>query len=81
MQTNGRVFALLELGAGFHPDLTGRENIFLNGSFLGLSRREMALHYDSILHFAELETFIDTPLKHYSSGMQMRLGFAIAGAR
>ena len=78
MQTNGRVFALLELGAGFHPDLTGRENIFLNGSFLGLSRREMALHYESILRFAELETFIDTPLKHYSSGMQMRLGFAIA---
>ena len=78
VQTNGRVFALLELGAGFHPDLTGRENIFLNGSFLGLSRREMALHYESILRFAELETFIDTPLKHYSSGMQMRLGFAIA---
>ncbi len=78
VQTNGRVFALLELGAGFHPDLTGRENVFLNGSFLGLSRREMARHYDSILRFAELETFIDTPLKHYSSGMQMRLGFAIA---
>ncbi len=78
VQTHGRVFALLELGAGFHPDLTGRENIFLNGSFLGLSRREMAQHYDSILRFADLETFIDTPLKHYSSGMQMRLGFAIA---
>ncbi len=78
VQTNGRVFALLELGAGFHPDLTGRENIFLNGSFLGLRRREMARHYESILRFAELETFIDTPLKHYSSGMQMRLGFAIA---
>ncbi|MAG36985.1 MAG: hypothetical protein CL878_12185, partial [Dehalococcoidia bacterium] len=78
VHTHGRVFALLELGAGFHPELTGRENIFLNGSFMGLSRLEMAQHYESILRFAELETFIDTPLKHYSSGMQMRLGFAVA---
>lgn len=80
VQVEGRVSALIELGAGFHPDLTGRENIFLNGSLLGLSRSEMQHRYDGIVAFSELERFIDMPLKHYSSGMQMRLGFAIATA-
>lgn len=75
---HGRVFGLLELAAGFHPDLSGRDNVFLNGAFLGLSRREMASRFDQIVAFAELEQFIDTPVKHYSSGMYMRLGFAIA---
>jgi ABC-type multidrug transport system ATPase subunit len=74
----GRVFGLLELAAGFHPDLSGRENVFLNGTFLGLSRDEMAARLDEIVRFAELERFIDTPVRHYSSGMYMRLGFAIA---
>jgi lipopolysaccharide transport system ATP-binding protein len=75
---NGRLTALLELGAGFHPDLSGRENIFLNGSILGLSAREMRAHFDEIVAFAELERFLDMPLRHYSSGMQVRLGFAVA---
>ena len=75
---DGRVFGLLELAAGFHPDLSGRENVFLNGTFLGLSRREMAGRLDEIVRFSELERFIDTPVRHYSSGMYMRLGFAIA---
>ena len=75
---HGRVFGLLELAAGFHPELSGRDNVFLNGAFLGLSRREMAARFDQIVAFAELEQFIDTPVKHYSSGMYMRLGFAIA---
>lgn len=78
IRTRGRVLALLELGAGFHPELTGRENVFLNGSFLGLSRREIARRFDDIVAFAELEKFIDVPFKHYSSGMQMRLGFSVA---
>lgn len=75
---SGRVAALLELGAGFHPDLTGRENIYLNGSLLGLGRREMSRRFDRIVAFSELERFIDVPVKHYSSGMYMRLGFATA---
>lgn len=78
VRVNGKVSALLELGAGFHPELTGRENVFLNGAFLGLSRRILAERYDDIVRFAELERFMDTPVKHYSSGMYMRLGFAIA---
>jgi ABC-type polysaccharide/polyol phosphate transport system ATPase subunit len=78
IDAEGRVFGLLELAAGFHPDLSGRENVFLNGTFLGLSRAEMAARLDEIVRFAELERFIDTPVKHYSSGMYMRLGFAIA---
>ena len=76
--TRGKVFGLLELGAGMHPDLTGRENIFLNGSFLGIDRNEMRNLYDRIVAFAELDRFIDTPVRHYSSGMFMRLGFSIA---
>ena len=74
----GRVSALIELGAGFHPDLTGRENVYLNGSILGLKRREIDRLFDEIVAFAELERFIDTPVKRYSSGMYVRLGFAVA---
>jgi len=78
LRVNGRLAALLELGAGFHPDLSGRENIYLNASLLGFSRREIERRFDAIVDFAELDRFIDTPLKHYSSGMTVRLGFAIA---
>ena len=75
---NGRVSALLELGAGFHPDLTGIENIYLNASILGLSRKEVDKCIDEIINFAELEHFIDAPIRTYSAGMTMRLGFSIA---
>jgi lipopolysaccharide transport system ATP-binding protein len=78
IEVNGRVGALLELGAGFHPDLTGRENIYLNGSLLGLSRGQLRRTLDAIVGFAELERFIDVPVKHYSSGMYVRLGFSVA---
>jgi len=74
----GRVGALIEIGAGFHPLLTGRENIYINGAIMGLSRREIDRSLDSIIEFAELGTFIDTPVSYYSSGMYVRLGFAIA---
>jgi ABC-2 type transport system ATP-binding protein len=78
IRTEGRLAALLELGAGFHPELTGRENVFLNASILGLSKRDVAKRFDEIVDFAELETFIDNQVKHYSSGMYVRLGFAVA---
>jgi ABC-2 type transport system ATP-binding protein len=74
----GRVSPLIELGAGFHPDLTGRENVHLNASILGMTSREINEQYDAIVEFAELEEFIDTPVKRYSSGMYVRLGFAVA---
>jgi lipopolysaccharide transport system ATP-binding protein len=74
----GRVGSLLEVGTGFHPELTGRENAFLNGAILGMSKREIAHKFDEIVAFAELEKFIDTPVKHYSSGMYVRLAFAVA---
>ena len=74
----GRVSALIELGAGFHPEISGRENVFINGVMLGLSRREIGRRFDEIVEFAELEDFIDAPVKTYSSGMYMRLGFAVA---
>jgi ABC-type polysaccharide/polyol phosphate transport system ATPase subunit len=75
---NGRISALIELGAGFHPEITGRENVFINGIMLGLSRREIQDRYEEIVGFAELEDFIEAPVKTYSSGMYMRLGFAVA---
>ena len=75
---DGTVSALLELGAGFHPELSGRENIFLNAAILGLSRRQVQDRYDEIVEFSGLEQFIDTPVKNYSSGMFVRLGFAVA---
>src|SRR5206468_3454350 len=74
----GRVGSLLEVGTGFHPELTGRENIFLNGAILGMRRAEIVRKFDEIVTFAEIDRFIDTPVKHYSSGMYMRLAFAVA---
>jgi lipopolysaccharide transport system ATP-binding protein len=74
----GRIASLLEVGTGFHPELTGRENIYLNGSILGMKKREIDRQFDAIVAFAGTEKFLDTPLKHYSSGMQLRLAFAVA---
>jgi len=74
----GRVSSLLEVGTGFHPELTGRENIFLNGAVLGMSRADIRRRFDAIVDFAEVEKFLDTPVKHYSSGMYMRLAFSVA---
>lgn len=78
VKIRGRVASLLEVGTGFHPELTGRENIFLNGAILGMSRNEIKRHFDAIVDFAEVEKFLDTPVKRYSSGMYVRLAFAIA---
>src|SRR5262249_33607052 len=74
----GRVASLLEVGTGFHPELTGRENIFLNGAILGMTRAEIRRKLDQIIAFAEVERFLDTPVKRYSSGMYVRLAFAVA---
>ncbi len=78
VEIHGRVSSLLEVGTGFHPDLTGRENVFLNGTILGMKTREIRRKFDAIVDFAEIERFIDTPVKYYSSGMYLRLAFAIA---
>jgi len=78
IEINGRVASLLEVGTGFHPELTGRENIFLNGTILGMSRKEVASKFDEIVNFSGIEKFIDTPVKRYSSGMYVRLAFAVA---
>ncbi|MGO9801207.1 MAG: ABC transporter ATP-binding protein [Candidatus Binatus sp.] len=77
-EIRGRVGSLLEVGTGFHPELTGRENIFLNGSILGMSRREIAHRFDEIVAFSEIDQFLDTPVKRYSSGMYVRLAFSVA---
>lgn len=76
--TRGRVAGLIEVGAGFHPDLSGRENIFLNAAILGMSRKEIEERFDAIVAFSEIEKFIDTEVKHYSSGMFLRLAFSVA---
>ncbi len=78
VHVHGRVSPLIELGAGFHPDLTGRENVYLNGAILGMSNREVRATFNDIVDYAELWDFIDTPVKRYSSGMYMRLGFSVA---
>jgi len=78
IKTTGVISSLLELGAGFHPDLTGRENVFLAGAIMGLTREQMTRRFDAIVNFADIGAFIDQPVKHYSSGMYVRLGFAVA---
>ena len=78
VKVSGRISALIELGAGFHPEISGRENVFINGIMLGLSKREVEQRFDDIVNFAELREFIDAPVKTYSSGMYMRLGFSVA---
>jgi len=78
IKLQGRVASLLEVGTGFHPELTGRENIFLNGAILGMTKAEIRAKFDEIVAFAEVERFLDTPVKHYSSGMYVRLAFAVA---
>ena len=78
VEVDGRISALIELGAGFHPEISGRENVFINGIMLGLTKREIARRFDEIVEFAEIRDFIDAPVKTYSSGMYMRLGFAVA---
>ena len=78
IKIKGRVASLLEVGTGFHPELTGKENIFLNGAILGMNRGEIKKHFDAIVDFAEIENFLDTPVKKYSSGMYVRLAFAVA---
>ena len=78
IELNGRVGSLLEVGTGFHPELTGRENVYLNGSILGMSKREITTKFDEIVAFAEIDKFLDTPVKRYSSGMYVRLAFAVA---
>src|SRR5437762_1153436 len=78
IEIRGRVSSLLEVGTGFHPELTGRENIFLNGTILGMSSRDIRRKFDEIVDFAEVERFLDTPVKRYSSGMYLRLDFAVA---
>ena len=78
VKVEGRISALIELGAGFHPEISGRENVFINGIMLGLTKREVTRRFDEIVEFAELQDFIDAPVKTYSSGMYMRLGFAVA---
>ena len=78
VNVKGRISALIELGAGFHPEISGRENVFINGIMLGLSKREVLQKFEEIVEFAELEEFIDAPVKTYSSGMYARLGFAVA---
>ena len=78
IEINGRVSSLLEVGTGFHPELTGRENIYLNGTILGMSRKEVQSKFDDIVKFSGIEKFLDTPVKRYSSGMHVRLAFAVA---
>src|SRR5437879_5010886 len=77
-EIHGRVGSLLEVGTGFHPELTGRENVYLNGAILGMRKAEIEAKFDEIVAFAEVERFLDTPVKHYSSGMYVRLAFAVA---